>query len=128
MLTGKVKGLVSLIVTEKLLKIHNCVLQNDNNRGKIMNIIGTDLEVLELSVYAIYFCCLPFTVTAAIIVIFSIFGNTGMIGIGVSVMHAPFVIGIGKITMKIKLKLSNKVARYFIEQSCFFYRVINGGK
>lgn len=106
MLTGKIKGLVSLMVSEKLLKIHNCVLQNDNNQAKILNVIGTDLEVLELSVYVIYFCCLPFTITAAIIVILIIFGYTGLIGIGISVLHVPLVIGISRIAMKTKLRVS----------------------
>ena len=68
-----------------------------------MNIVSTDMEILELSVYAIYFICSPFIVIVAIIIITTIFGSAGLVGIGISILHAPLVIYLGRRSMHIRL-------------------------
>jgi ABC-type multidrug transport system, ATPase and permease components len=102
-LTGKIKNIVALIVSEKVLTLNNTIVSEESTRGKIMNIVSTDMEILELSVYAIYFICSPFIVIVAIIIITTIFGSAGLVGIGISILHAPLVIYLGRRSMHIRL-------------------------
>lgn len=107
-LNGKIKNLVALVVTEKVVRLNNCAVQEENTKGKILNVMSSDLEILELSVYCIYFLCVPFTVITNLLIIIFFFGVTGLIGIGVSILHAPIVILLGKIMIKIRLR-ANKI-------------------
>ena len=100
LLTGRIKNIIALMISEKTLKIHNVTASEDSTRGKILNIVSTDLELLELSVFTVFLFCVPFIVTFAIIIIVFTFGPVGLIGIGISILHIPIVIAIGKINSK----------------------------
>ncbi|OMJ74362.1 hypothetical protein SteCoe_26717 [Stentor coeruleus] len=106
MLTGKIKNLVAIMVGEKVVKLNNTIISEQSVKGKIINVVSNDMEVLELTVYAIYFLCSPFVVVISIIIIVSTFGPAGLLGIGISMLHAPLVIKLGNVTMKIRLQAS----------------------
>ena len=73
MLTGKVKNLVAILVSEKVVRLNYAAISEESVKGKIINVISTDMEILELMVYAIYFFCSPFILIAAIIIIVVIY-------------------------------------------------------
>ena len=77
-----------------------------NNKGKLLNVISSDLEVLELSVYSIFFISNPFTIPTIMVILVLLFGTTGLIGIAISILHTPLVFFLSKLMVKIKLKAS----------------------
>ena len=106
--TGKIKNLVAVMITDKILTLNNACVTEESTRGKIMNVVSTDMEILELMVYTLHFLTAPFIVIAAVIIIIVGFGPAGLVGIAITLLHIPIVMYFGRKTMKIRLK-ANKV-------------------
>ena len=108
LLTGKIKNLVALMVTDKILTLNNSCVTEESTRGKIINVVSNDLEILELMSYTVYFLATPFLVIAAIIILLIGFGPAGLVGIGISLLHFPIVIFFALKNAKTRIK-SRKV-------------------
>ena len=104
LLTGKIKNLVSLMVTDKILTLNNSCVSEESIRGKIINVVSNDLEILELMSYTVSFLATPFLVIAAIVILVIGFGPAGLVGIGISLMHFPLVIYFARRNVSIRLK------------------------
>lgn len=100
LVTGRLKSLITILVSEKVLKINKNYAGDEKTRGKILNTISTDMELLELANMTVFFWCTPFIVFFSIIVVSFTFGPIGIIGIGISVIHVPLVMIIGKVSSK----------------------------
>jgi ATP-binding cassette subfamily C (CFTR/MRP) protein 4 len=106
LLTGKVKNMIVQLVSEKLISLNYCASHAQNTKGKLLNVISSDLEILELSVYSFFFFCIPFTIPAIMIILTLLFGKIALLGIAISILHTPVVFILGKLMVKIKLKAS----------------------
>ncbi|OMJ75317.1 hypothetical protein SteCoe_25549 [Stentor coeruleus] len=100
LVTGRLKSLLTILISEKVLKINNNYAGDEKTRGKILNTVSTDMELLELANMTVFFWCTPFIIIFSIIVVSFTFGPVGIIGIGISVIHVPLVMIIGKISSK----------------------------
>ncbi|OMJ90037.1 hypothetical protein SteCoe_7719 [Stentor coeruleus] len=99
-LTGKLKNMIAILVSEKVLKLQNRVISEDSLKGKILNTISTDMELLELMNFTVFFWAAPFVLIFAILVVSYTFGPIAIIGLGISVIHVPFVFFITKLSSK----------------------------
>ena len=108
LLTGQIKNLVALMVSVKVLTLKNSCVTEESTRGKIMNVVSNDMEILELMSYSIYFLTSPFVMIAAIIIVVVWFGPAGLVGIAISILHLPLIVYIGRKTTRIRLK-ANKI-------------------
>ena len=102
------KELGGCYVADKVLTLNNACVTEESTRGKIMNVVSTDMEILELTVYAVYFLASPFVAVTSIVIIAIGFGPAGLVGIAISLLHIPIVVFFGTKTLKIRLK-ANKV-------------------
>ncbi|OMJ92976.1 hypothetical protein SteCoe_4199 [Stentor coeruleus] len=96
LLLSKTKSLIALIISKKSLKLSNIALSDSNDKGKIINVMITDMEMLELMFSTLSFLCIPIILICYIIVLIWLFGPIGLIGIGVSIFHLPFIIWISQ--------------------------------
>ena len=103
-LIGKIKSTIAILVSKKILRLQNNLISEENTRGKIINSISSDLELLELAPFTVFFWCVPISITISIVIISNTFGNVGLIGIGISAMHIPIVICVGGIMAKYRKK------------------------
>lgn len=103
LISGKLKSIIALIVSKKVLKLNYSTVSEESNRGKIINVVNSDMEAFELLNFTMYLFCSPLFVIFSIMVVVGFFGPVGLIGIAVSVIHVPFVMLIGKISMKFRV-------------------------
>ena len=103
-LIGKIKATIAILVSEKILRLQSNLISEKNTRGKIINSISSDLELLELAFFTVFFWCIPFSLMVAMLIISHTFGNVGLIGIGISAMHIPIVICVGGIMTNYRKK------------------------
>ena len=108
LLTGKIKNLVAIMVSDKVLTLKNSCVTEESTRGKILNVVSNDMEILELMNYATYFLTSPFVMLVSITILVVWFGPAGLVGIGISILHLPLILYIGEKTSKIRLK-ANKI-------------------
>ena len=99
-LTGRIKNMIAIIISEKVLKLNNSLVTEESTRGKILNIISTDMELLELMAFTVFLWCIPFLIVFAIIIVAFLFGPVAIIGIVISALHIPFVFIIGEMNSK----------------------------
>ena len=97
---------MALMVSDKVLTLKNSCVTEESTRGKILNVVSNDMEILELTSYSTYFLSSPFVMVAAIIIVVAWFGPAGLVGIGISILHLPLIMYIGGKTSKIRLKAS----------------------
>ena len=91
LLTGRIKNMIAILISEKVLTLNNGLVSEESTRGKIFNIISTDMELLELTVFTFFPWIVPFIIIFAIIIIVFTFGLAGLVGIGIAILHLPFV-------------------------------------
>lgn len=102
LLTGQMKAIMTRMVTEKVLLINNAVISDESVRGKIVNTISTDMELLELANYTVFLWSSPFVIIGAILIAYFYFGPVGIIGIALSALHIPIINMLGKSTSKFR--------------------------
>ena len=106
-LTGKIKGLITHIVAEKVLSVNKCSI----NQGKILNIVGEDLEVFDLLLYSPYLIGTPIMIIISCLLIVHFFHISGLVGIGISILHIPIIFvlaGVGSMFKSKSNKFSDK--------------------
>lgn len=99
-LAGKIKALITHIVSKKVLRIRRNSIKN----GKILNIIGGDLEIFDMILYTPYLIGTPITVVIACLFVVYFFDKSGLIGIGISIFHVPLIFGLAFLGSKFKKK------------------------
>ena len=102
-LTGKVKNIIAMMISDKVLKLNDGIVNEQSTRGKILNIVNNDMEQLEMSIFTAFFWGVPFTIILSVIVIIFTFGPAGLIGIGLSFIHFLVILILGKIRMRFKI-------------------------
>lgn len=102
--TGKVKAMVTRLVAAKVLKVNNTIISDESTRGKIINTLSTDMELLELANYTVFLWSSPFLIIGSIVVTYFFFGPIGIIGIGLSALHVPVINFFGKLSSKFRGK------------------------
>ena len=105
-LSGKLKSIVAIIVSESALHLNYPTVSEQSNRGKIINVVNSDIEAFEMFYYTLFLFCAPFVISIAVIIIVTMFGPVGVLGIGISVAHMPFGFIIGKVSMKYRIASS----------------------
>ena len=105
-LSGKLKCLITGIVSKKVLTMNYPTVSEESNRGKIINVVNSDIEAFEMLYYTVFFWCAPFIVIFAIIIVVCLFGPIGLVGIAISVGHVPIVLLLGKISMRYRVSSS----------------------
>ena len=108
LITGKIKNLVAIMISDKILTLNNACVTEESTRGKIMNVVSSDMEILEFTVLAVYFLSSPLLIISAIIIIIVGFGPAGLVGIAISLLHISAIMYYGRRNMKIRLH-SNKI-------------------
>ncbi|OMJ94726.1 hypothetical protein SteCoe_2068 [Stentor coeruleus] len=103
LLAARAKGLISRLISDKILKLDNYRLKKDNVEGKIFSVLGSDLESLDLISYTLYLFSSPLTILLAILAIYYLFGPTGLIGIGILLGHIPVIIIVCGLSVKYRL-------------------------
>ncbi|OMJ65976.1 hypothetical protein SteCoe_37344 [Stentor coeruleus] len=104
LLIGNLKNIITTLITEKVLKLNNNCISDEKIRGKILNTLSTDMELLEMTVFTFFVWCTPFVIIISIIIVSYTFGPVGIIGIGISIIHVPLAIIIGKAIQKLRSK------------------------
>ncbi|OMJ67085.1 hypothetical protein SteCoe_35840 [Stentor coeruleus] len=103
LLAGKIKGLISEIISEKVLKLDNYSIAKDNIEGKIFSVLGSDLESIDLISYTLYLFSSPLTILLSVLAIYYFFGLNGLIGISILIGHIPIIIIICGLSVKYRL-------------------------
>ncbi|OMJ86286.1 hypothetical protein SteCoe_12274 [Stentor coeruleus] len=104
LLIGNLKNIITILITEKVLKLSSNSLSDEKIRGKILNTLSTDMELLEMTNFTLIVWCTPFVILFSIIIVSYTFGPVGIIGIGISIIHIPLVIIIGKAIQGLRSK------------------------
>lgn len=68
-MSSKAKNVVCVLIAEKLPMISYHALQQENNGGKILNIVGTDIELFELLYMSHYIWTLPAYIIVAVTIL-----------------------------------------------------------
>lgn len=104
-MSSKAKSVVCILLAEKLPIISYDALQQENNSGKILNIVGTDIELFELLYMSHYIWTLPVYIIVAVGILWYYIGYAGIVGVGIIVAHLIIIIFLGKVVMTIRLKI-----------------------
>ena len=102
-LSGKLKCIITKLVSDKAFRLNYPTISEESNRGKIINVVNSDIEALDMLYYTVFFWCAPFLVIFAVIIVVCLFGPIGLVGIAISVVHVPIVLLMGKWTMKYRV-------------------------
>jgi len=97
---GRVKNHASMLVFEETLQFSIPSLSEGNKSGKIVNVIGSDLEILEIFITSIFVWAIPPLFIGGVVVVAIIFGVAGVIGLVLSILHLPALIYIGGLVKK----------------------------
>ncbi|CAG9315441.1 unnamed protein product [Blepharisma stoltei] len=105
LLIGRLKNTLSRAVANKILDIKLTEFQG-NNKGKVINLISTDMELLELFITSTWMWVLPIYLAGAFIVLGVVMGPAGVIGLIVSTLHVPLILWLSKYVLRIKISLT----------------------
>ena len=87
LLSSRIRSLTTLMLSEKILKIHSRVI----NEGNILNLLGSDFELFESIAYVPILLGTPLLILNACLILYFSFGSSGLIGIGISIGHIPVI-------------------------------------
>lgn len=105
MTIGKTKNWICLLIANKAMRITNKALNTGNNTAKVVNIIGTDIEILELLVASCIQWSIPVLFLLCAVVLWLYIGYAGIVGLGVTLLHTLLIIYLGRMNGRIKQKL-----------------------
>lgn len=102
---GRIKNTISLAIANKIVHIKMSALQG-NNSGKIINVISSDMELLEVFITSLWIWITPLYYAGGIIILGLVMGPAGIIGLIISLMHLPFIMFVGRFIYRIKISLA----------------------
>ena len=102
LLGARMRCLVTLMVNQKLMKVNS----NYIDHGKILNVLGSDMELFEFFLFTPYIICTPLLIINASLVLTYVFDISGLIGIGISIAHVPFIFILAVVGTKYRAKCS----------------------
>ena len=105
-IVGKMKRLITTLITQKILRLHTSAMAKTDIKGKIINIVTTDMESLENLNYASVCLSYPFIFVGALLIAFVFFGPFGALGVASSLLYVPLTLWLGKISYESKMASS----------------------
>ncbi|CAG9334367.1 unnamed protein product [Blepharisma stoltei] len=106
MLVIRLKSVVPRLIYDKLFGISNMELSQGNIKGKLANVIVSELEFMDVIVYIVYlFAAVPFLIGSFLILGFYI-GPAGIIGLIVIIFHYPFIYFLSVLNGKYRGKIA----------------------
>ena len=91
----KIRRIFSNLIGEKCLKMHGSQINSKDTIGKCLNLITSDMVILDGLNLIILSLSIFVTFVAFFIVTTFYFGGWGVIGIGISFIHIPVILAIG---------------------------------
>ncbi|OMJ73848.1 hypothetical protein SteCoe_27361 [Stentor coeruleus] len=90
------KGLISSLLYKKLLRIHSNSISNQDCTAKILNLISSDLELLDSTNQIMYLCSFPIFIIGSFIIMSMYFNIPGIIGLLFAIIQVPLVYFLSK--------------------------------
>ena len=105
--SAKTRRIFTRLVLEKCLKMHGSQINSKNTHGKCMNLITSDMLIINGLNLVFMFFAILFTFPALFIATFYYFGGWGVIGIAISFIHIPVILALGSRNKNNNSTLSN---------------------
>lgn len=103
-LIAKLKGAIPCLIYKKVLNISNMVISQGNARGKLANVIASEVEFFDGLVTMVFLLSAPTFLVAAFFILGFLIGPAGIIGLLIIIFHFPIIIGLGKISGKFRMR------------------------
>ena len=91
MLGFEIKKVLIDIISEKALKVHSSVISKDDNRGKMLNTVTSDLSIFDEITLIVMANSSILTVIVSLVAVQIYFGVWGVVGLIVSLFHLPIM-------------------------------------
>ena len=107
----KVKKIVTDLISNKVLKVHNSVLCKENIKGKFLNIVSADLGSFEDLPNITRFISSIFAIILCFVLVMIYFGVWGIVGLIISFAHIPIILFTMRLTQAYRInkgKISDK--------------------
>ncbi|CAG9316734.1 unnamed protein product [Blepharisma stoltei] len=106
MLTVKVKSIVPCLIYKKVLGFSSSQILQGNSKGKLENVIASELEFLEGVVAIVALFSVPTLLIGAFFILGFYIGVAGVIGLIIVLLHFPIIYALGKINGKFRLRVA----------------------
>ena len=103
MVLAKLKGFLSEIVYEKTLKTLYREFSKEDQTGKFSSLLSSDLEFIDNLILLPYIVRTPLFLIGTAIFLWFTLGVAGIAGLGVIILHNPFVLILGKLSGKYRI-------------------------
>ncbi|CAG9319605.1 unnamed protein product [Blepharisma stoltei] len=105
-LIARVKSMIPCLLYQKLVNISQLAISEGNTKGKIANIIGSELEILDGMTSLVWLFSLPIFLIGAFFIIGFTTGVAGVIGLVVVILHFPAIMLVCKIAGNFRIKVN----------------------
>ncbi|CAG9311971.1 unnamed protein product [Blepharisma stoltei] len=105
-LTARIKSIIPCVIFKKVLTMSNVAISEGDNKGKLSNVIATELEFLDLLFVTMLVLAMPIFIIGSYIILGILIGWAGIIGLTIDILHFPIIVLLANIVGNYRLKIA----------------------
>ncbi|CAG9326280.1 unnamed protein product [Blepharisma stoltei] len=105
-LIARIKAIIPCLMYKKVLKLSNLTLNQGNIKGKLANLIASEVEFIDGLVTLVFLFSIPTFLIGAFLILGFFLGPAGVIGLIIVIFHFPIVLFLAKWAGKFRVKVA----------------------
>lgn len=99
-LAMRIKSIIPMLLYKKILNVSNLTLSQGNNRGKLANIIASEIDFFDSIVLFLFLVATPLFLFGSFFILGFNIGAAGVIGLLIIILHYPAILFFGNLVGK----------------------------